>query len=246
MMDAAQSIQRAISFMPFLTTAIRENRKTKTRRTGGLERVNESPDDWFVDGFTQQNDCIEFRNKITRERLIVHYKQMPGSFMYIRETHYVLGKWIVNGTTKAGKPKYRFVRVNPETNKVHFDDPTKNGSEVLKSTNKNKSSGAVGLYKRNARFMPKDYARTWVKVVDISVQRLLRISPSDAIAEGVERSKLQRSYWILYTGIKGATNNPVWSFLSLWDFIHGHDAHKADPWCFVIKFEQCYKPSKTI
>lgn len=71
-------------------------------------------------------------------------------------------------------------------------------------------------------FMPKKYARIWLKITDIRVERVHDISEKDAIAEGIENST---------------------KFKSLWDLINKKRGYGWDrnPYVWVVEFERSKK-----
>ena len=65
------------------------------------------------------------------------------------------------------------------------------GNSYLKINNRK-----TGLYsKQNARFMLKSFARYWVEIVDVKLERLLDITAEAAIAEGIEYDDYWDRYW---------------------------------------------------
>jgi len=87
--------------------------------------------------------------------------------------------------------------------------------------------------------MPKEAARIWLKVTNVRVERLQEITVENALAEGVDK----------YIRLNGEIeeNAIITSFIGIWnstikksnlDF-YGWD---ANPWVWVIEFEQCEKP----
>ena len=85
---------------------------------------------------------------------------------------------------------------------------------------------------RSARFMPKLYARTWLRITDIRVERIQDISVDDSIAEGVKWGE-------------GAGSNPRVRFSNLWDSINLKRGHGWDvnDWVWVYDFELTKPPS---
>lgn len=85
--------------------------------------------------------------------------------------------------------------------------------------------------------MPKEAARIWLKVTDVRVERLQDIDGKGCVKEGIEEEPLK------YVGdefVKGM-------FHDLWDSTikkSNLDRYgwQANPWVWVIEFEQCEKP----
>lgn len=81
---------------------------------------------------------------------------------------------------------------------------------------------------RNARFMPKAFARIWLKVLDARPERLMDITPEDAFAEGVS----------------GHKSFPVREFRATWDRIHKPPNAWADNrWVWAYTLDQTEQPS---
>lgn len=89
--------------------------------------------------------------------------------------------------------------------------------------------------------MPKAAARIWLKITDISVERLQDISEEDAQDEGVlfiddQGIVVYKSYlaqepfhWSIRTAKK--------SFETLWQKINGFESWNTNPWVWVIRFD---------
>lgn len=74
-------------------------------------------------------------------------------------------------------------------------------------------------------FMEKKYARVFLDRKHITAVRLLDITDSDAIREGIPKDS---NY--LHGDAKRL-------FLKLWDSINGHNSHKSNPWVWRIAFK---------
>lgn len=93
--------------------------------------------------------------------------------------------------------------------------------------------------------MKKEYARIWLKITDIRVERLQSITEDDAKAEGVE-SKFKKYKEDKEEGAivyKNYSDNSIYfdpksSFRSLWVKINGKDSWNKNPWVWVIEFEK--------
>lgn len=91
--------------------------------------------------------------------------------------------------------------------------------------------------------MQKKYARIWLRIKNVRVERLQDISEEDAIAEGVDnwtwKNMATPQNWMDYTD---PTSPPLCSaydsFCSLWDSINGEESWNSNPWVWVIEFER--------
>lgn len=93
--------------------------------------------------------------------------------------------------------------------------------------------------------MPKEAARIYLKVTDVRVERLQDITEDQAKAEGFEPIMSTKDS-PFYTPWQGA---PVENFKYLWNStIKKKDlplySWNANPWVWVIEFEQCEKPEE--
>ena len=113
-----------------------------------------------------------------------------------------------------------------------------------------------GIYsKQIARFMLKSFARYWVEIVDVRLERLLDITEEAAIAEGIKchvnRGYLDGNlnyeyplYWD-YTTNQYSFKSPITSYLSEIAAIHkptkdkigGYELVDSNPWVWVYKFK---------
>lgn len=93
---------------------------------------------------------------------------------------------------------------------------------------------------KSSIFMPKKYARIWLKVIDIRVEKIQDISENDCIKEGVKMC-----YW--YRNLKGedVTFNSKYKmgFANLWDNINAKHGYgwEENPFCWVIEFKRINK-----
>lgn len=87
--------------------------------------------------------------------------------------------------------------------------------------------------------MPKDLARIFLRVTDVQAERLQNINADGAILEGVELSQNKMT-------ARERENYYPALFAALWDTTLKPDQIKkygwdANPWVWVIRFEQCEK-----
>ena len=92
-------------------------------------------------------------------------------------------------------------------------------------------------------FMPKKYARIWLEVADVRVNRIQNISESDSIKEGIPL--VHNSYGLDRYGIwinkKYISNESAATiFMCLWDSINEKRGYswKSNPWVWVIEFKR--------
>jgi hypothetical protein len=82
---------------------------------------------------------------------------------------------------------------------------------------------------RSARFMPRWASRTLLEVVTVSVERLQQIDEEDALAEGIDDGYLVRA--------KMPGDARVYCFRHMWDSINSPEASwEKNPWVWVIEF----------
>jgi hypothetical protein len=89
----------------------------------------------------------------------------------------------------------------------------------------------------SSQFLPKELARIWLMITDISFEPLLSITEEDARNEGVfeiEKDEAYRDYLLADCGSFAQARG---SFLSLWRLINGEDSLSSNPWVWVVKFK---------
>ncbi len=97
----------------------------------------------------------------------------------------------------------------------------------------NVGTGATGW--RPSIHMPKEAARIWLKVTNVSIHRLKEITDEDAIAEGFEADETFKAHerfamtWNSVYGFTKAVNGWRMSSPENW---------ASNPWVWVIRFEQ--------
>ena len=102
-------------------------------------------------------------------------------------------------------------------------------------------------------FMPKEAARIWLKVTNVSVERLQDITPKDAENEGVGNlfyEDIGYSQKIYGTEVDPEYGIAKEQFAWLWEStIKKSDIDRygwdVNPWVWVIEFERCEKPEES-
>lgn len=215
--------ERPILFSMPMVQALLDNTKTQTRRTNGLEFINQDPDSWqsatIVSG---ENDKVlaAFRGKVN-PLIVASAVECPygqiGDSLWVRET------W--QDTGWSGKypisPAYKAAG--------HFADRW-----------------------RPSIHMPRSTSRILLEITDVRIERLQSISAADAISEGIKAHEpwlevpdvpRYQLYGPLYE--KSADklgyetiSDPIFSFFTLWISINGDDSVKRNPWVWVVNFKR--------
>lgn len=223
---------KPILFSTPMVQAIINGTKTQTRRTKGLDNLNKNPD-WFrYDGISNYIDhlykhyfeLVDLQGEPKEQYTSVDAYVKAGDILWVRETFAdaTLGEKL-SPKTVAYKADY----TNEENNLP-----------------KNK-----GIWKPSI-FMPKEACRLWLKVTDVSVERLQDISEDDAIAEGARGSipidklckhvdRCKNRY--MHETLNNMSGHQL-GFLDIWADINGLEYWFANPWVWVYKFERCEMP----
>lgn len=209
-MNLHEQPAKPISFSPAMVEAILAGRKNQTRRI-----ITGTALDWLINA--------EFTPEFVAnpDNHLCPFGK-PSSILWIREEHRIfdtVGTWhceFKDGTI---------------TRHLESDIP----ADTLKRL---KARKTLGKWQR-ARFLPRYFARTYLKVTDIQVERLQDISEEDAIGEGVQG---EFDTWQDY-GQKDEIGSFVMesareSFRTLWEKINGPGSWEANSWVWVVKFKK--------
>lgn len=216
-----------IPYTEVMVKSLLQGLKNMTRRTKGLERVNENPDDWefmyLGENPENPNDGTDYA-----------YFKLFGftTWMYLKPQFQIGDQLWVKET--YCKPVLFDGCEQDYYYKADFPDgidASPDGKYISKWI--------------TGRFMPKAAARIWIEVTDIKCERLLDITQEDANAEGVERWEAPGCNWNRYKDYMGNVSH--WcdartSFISLWQKINGLASVKLNPWVFVYTFKRIDKP----
>lgn len=216
--------ERPILFSAPMVRAIREGRKTQTRRVFSPERM-------VIEANPPRGFCYE-TFALRKGELVstgmgpfypnhwLHYCPYgaPGDRLIVRET------WgVVNGL-----------------NHVKPSDLPRDIPIIYRATSEHPHE--PGMRWRPAIHMPRWASRITLEVVSVRVERLQEISPADAISEGVERrhSDTYHGFYKDYMneGYGRGCTFPNDSFKTLWQSINGPDSWALNPWVWVIEFKR--------
>lgn len=140
----------------------------------------------------------------------------PGDFLWVRETwgHTGHGVWKVSDARMASL----------------------NGKVVYRADEDTPGGWFPSIH------MPKEFARIFLKITDVRIERLQDISDKDAKSEGMYARST----------VGDDPSHPVWTwapdsprfdtakaaFEYLWQVINGPDAWNANPWIYALTFER--------
>lgn len=214
--------ERPIIFQGWGVVAIRENRKTQTRRTKGLEPINKSPNDWEFIG--QNGRMFQFRCKIPPFMMIdlLCLYGVPGDRLWVRETWAEFYASSRNGKHESG---VRYRADNAE--RIIAVDSMRFGGDL-------KLSG--GLKWAPSIYMPRWASRLFLEITEVWVQRVQETSEGDAQREGwaFEGLDLNQSYDPVTMDTARQWYRSVWDSLNAkrglgWD---------VNPWVWALAFRR--------
>jgi len=205
---------KGILVKPDMHKAIREGRKTQTRRLAGLKEINQEPDKWKYRSIANIPSGFFFLSDDGLERTI-HPRYQVGEVVYIKEA------WAVIKLHDSLKPSEipAYGRL-PRWYKL--DDPSPRDTQCNPWP-----EGNMGKW-RSPLFMPAWVARDFIKITDVRAERLQEITEEDAIKEGIPpfapNGKVQSS------------TIPRKHYVSLWDSINPKYPYLSNSWNFRYEF----------
>lgn len=198
-----------ILFSTEMVQAIINGSKTQTRRTRGLEKINEDPDKYYFQSLvlhaTGAYTFVKKGNYNPKPEDVIVVKcryGKPGDLLWVKETF---------------APKVTSdIQTNPVTiYKANYPGTEKEVTEYMKK---------FGHKWKPSIHMPKAAARIWLQIEEIRVQRLQDITYQDILQEGMPKPL-------------GDYSSPVDWFETLWTKINGSGSWDANPWLWVITFK---------
>lgn len=189
-----------ILFSTPMVQAIQADTKNQTRRTAGLEKVNENPNDWEISNFLLLEDkmgqldvLFNFSNK-ANDIVCCKPRYQKGDKIWVKET------WTI---IPANLIVYRADYDQWDTKQWHYP---------------------VNIKWKSSLFMRKEYARTWLECTGVRCERADNISEADAINEGIGERKSQLNQKSCYL-VPGSTANwavdtATEAFKHLWNSIN--------------------------
>lgn len=97
--------------------------------------------------------------------------------------------------------------------------------------------------------MPRWASRISLEITGVRVERLNRISESDAMAEGVEAVRVSETDFRYVDYLRdgkihekeATTGTAIKSYASLWESINGPGSWEANPWVWVVEFKRIFQ-----
>lgn len=162
----------------------------------------------------------------TNEPCIKPCQYQPGDILYVRETWHKYKKRVGNGEG------------------CHIAEFFGYRASIANSEDANEPW-------HPSIHMPKEAARIWLKVTNVSLERLHDITENGTLKEGAQGVRCNHAGLGAY-GCTDCMNTgwlepPILDFMQIWDStIKKSDLDmygwNANPWVWVIEFERCEKP----
>ncbi len=226
--------ERPILFSGVMVRPMLADLKHQTRRTRGLDEVNESPARW--------NDvrCYDgewwFRSMGTGPNMLAECAVtcpygLPGERLWVRETIYCDQFPYSEG---ARLPKQRPAWADLG---LYFRADGECCEQIPEC-----ACAEVGKPRwRPSIHMPRWASRISLELTDVRVQRLQDISEQDALAEGIRWTAdgpLHAHIWMSHVGCECNFPTARDAYAALWDDINGAGSWDANPWVWSLTFKR--------
>lgn len=177
---------KGILFTPDDIKAIREGRKTVTRRAeSSLKVINQEPDRWGAE--KDGNKWHFFTKEYFNAHKIIIPRYKVGEILYVKEA------WAMQEFAICSPPDYWNSREQSELSPRYHDKTGIWHPVIHKLGTENYAWGLSGEPKwRSPLFMPEWAARDFIKILDAQTQRLQEIIEEDARLEGVNGFVIQK------------------------------------------------------
>lgn len=202
---------KPILFNTDMVRAILEDRKTVTRRVVKPQpfevKQDENASCWC-------GHFVSESGKVLVDKLPYH----PGDILYVRET-------------------WRSWRARLYEAEIHIEFKAGGEGSVLQFQNRKDYDNffvkwGVGTRWHPSIHMPREAARIFLRVTDITVERLQEIGVDGAIKEGIKNSHIAWKVMTDFVDLWNSTIKPQGRAIYGWE---------ANPWVWVIEFERISK-----
>lgn len=242
--DTKEMKERPILMSAPMVRACLDGTKTQTRR---VVQTDAEKYEGIIRGTVSQEaenigkHCF-FRDIGESVYLDCPYGQ-PGDRLAIKENAWMWCEKRPAGTTLLGRKGWRYVPLLSAPVIYCADHPEKPQTDVVSP-----DTGNVLVWrKKPGRFLPKWAVRILGTIENVGVERLQDISEDDAKAEGIEFEDINDDpihpadtgrYWRNYHPSDGLIfSQPIDSYRSLWESIHGPSSWALNPWVWVVSFK---------
>lgn len=210
--------KRLPPFRPELRVGVRQGWKRCTRRTNGLDEINQNPDQWALEGQAPDGGWVFCQKDAPTEK---------GLWLENIRCPYPNGGDRVHLIEPM---RLDYIGTRPIARYRDDDDAVLIDGSYLPW--RWKKAYTTSLH------MPTEAARWFGRITEIRVERVQEITEEDAVAEGC----------IPAPDGGGGKRNPCGvlplryptardAFQSLWDDINGEGAFDASPWVWVLRWE---------
>jgi len=213
--------ERPILFKTEMVRAILSGQKTMTRRVMKPQPELNQFNHWEYKGIVKSVSPELWGNIGPLGNPDCPYGKV-GDLLYVKETYvnHNRSKFLYNSLTYQSGTIFKKYKAD---GKLNYEN-----DELIKW--------------KPSLFMKKEYARIWLEITDIRIEKLNDISESDAVSEGVQPNHGGfELYGQKIVDMKNYCDNAKDSFKSLWTSIYDKDEDKsweANPYVWVIEFKK--------
>ena len=215
--------ETGVLFTPENIRAIRDKTKWQTRRVMNPQPYFENNGQlWWKWSKYRGCSCVEPIGSVSDEWFDHCPQGRVGDKLYVKEGVIVTAPaW----TAITGKPDGTLVGYYMDGRRV----------------------GNAWEKRLTAMFMAKRYARTWLEITDVRVERVQQLSHEDAVAEGafftdygLNRFHQQQDGWSMVptTSHEQCLGSSKFAYANLWNHLNGKKHPWAsNPWCWCLSFK---------
>lgn len=232
--------ETGVLFMPDMSLAIREDRKTQTRRRIAIPKRGAfvlRGDDEHADGgpwWPYQSDDGESDvcDDGCEHRMNCPYGQ-PGDLIWGREAFAAFGRWETRYSAEKGRDEWHFVDMTLETGRAYR-------YERVQLPPRRSALAKPTWHNRPSLFMPRVASRITLEITAVRVERLHDISEADCRAEGCAPQAwcLEDSEGLIDWPLKDAAHPYRNGYALLWEQINCPGTWAANPWVWAITFKR--------
>lgn len=210
---------KGILFKSDMIQAMIDERKTQTRRLGGLKEINEDPDRWI-------------RVKPIDKRLLLNspYKSLwqfsdKDKVFKLAEPRYNIGEMVYI------KEAWRMVATDDGINDFAIVYP--DGELKFWRDNGKTINYPIDERRHSPLMMPAKYARYFITITDVKPQRIATITRKEISAEGTPHNVTGKSYY------RNDGYQRLEDFRLLWDSINKKNPFEKNEWVWAYTFKRC-------